>query len=165
MTGGKEDQSSSFVLNISKIYKDSIDMKIISYSINGNSYVKLQDIAQAFNIGVTDDTEDGSIFLQVNWDEWAIKNANPDKIWRVKFNQQLDNKTVNKENIYVRDPYCNNINVNVVLDKNNNDTIIVTPIINYRVQSEYYLYITQNVKSINGKDLKRPISMKFKIID
>jgi uncharacterized repeat protein (TIGR02543 family) len=37
----------------SKIYKDGKEISLTAYIINGNTYLKLRDIAKAFNIGVT----------------------------------------------------------------------------------------------------------------
>jgi len=41
------------VLNTSKIYKDGEEIELTAYTINGNNYFKLRDIAKAFDIGVT----------------------------------------------------------------------------------------------------------------
>lgn len=40
-------------LNTSKIFKDGKEVKLEAYTINGNNYFKLRDLAQAFDIGVT----------------------------------------------------------------------------------------------------------------
>lgn len=37
----------------SKIYKDGVELSLTAYTIGGNNFFKLRDIAQAFNIGVT----------------------------------------------------------------------------------------------------------------
>lgn len=39
-------------LNTSIIYKDGVQLELTAYTINGNNYFKLRDIAEAFNIGV-----------------------------------------------------------------------------------------------------------------
>jgi hypothetical protein len=41
------------VLNTSIILKDGVEVPLTAYTINGNNYFKLRDIAQAFNIGIT----------------------------------------------------------------------------------------------------------------
>ena len=41
------------LLNISKIYKDGAEVSLTAYTIEGNNYFKLRDIAKAFDIGVT----------------------------------------------------------------------------------------------------------------
>jgi uncharacterized repeat protein (TIGR02543 family) len=40
-------------LSTAKIYKDSKEVSLTAYTINGNNYFKLRDIAKAFDIGVT----------------------------------------------------------------------------------------------------------------
>lgn len=63
MTGGREESINSLVLNISMIYKDNVDMQLISYTINGNQYVRLEDIVEILNMGITGDTTGGKIYL------------------------------------------------------------------------------------------------------
>lgn len=41
------------VINTSRIYKDGVEVSLIAYTINGNNYFKLRDVAQSFNIGIT----------------------------------------------------------------------------------------------------------------
>ncbi|NLK35301.1 MAG: hypothetical protein GX301_07630, partial [Gracilibacteraceae bacterium] len=40
-------------LSTSEIYKDGKKISLAAYTINGNNYFKLRDIAKAFDIGVT----------------------------------------------------------------------------------------------------------------
>jgi len=47
---GKE---KTLVVNTSKMYKDGVEVSLIAYTINGNNYFKLRDVAQSFNIGIT----------------------------------------------------------------------------------------------------------------
>ena len=51
VTGNGKEKSP--VLNTSIIYKDGEEVSLNAYTIDGNNYFKLRDIAQAFNIGVT----------------------------------------------------------------------------------------------------------------
>lgn len=48
-------------LNTSAIYKDGEKIQLVAYTINGNNYFKLRDIAQAFDIGITWDGETNTI--------------------------------------------------------------------------------------------------------
>ncbi len=41
------------IVNTSRIYKDGVEVSLIAYTINGNNYFKLRDVAQSFNIGIT----------------------------------------------------------------------------------------------------------------
>lgn len=49
------------VLNTSIIYKDGKELKLTAYTINGSNYFKLRDIAEAFDIGVTWDSNTKTI--------------------------------------------------------------------------------------------------------
>lgn len=49
------------VLNTSTILKDGVELQLSAYTINGNNYFKLQDVAQAFNIGITWDEATNTI--------------------------------------------------------------------------------------------------------
>lgn len=51
---GKGDgKSKTATLSTATIYKDGVVVALTAYTINGNNYFKLRDVAQAFNIGVT----------------------------------------------------------------------------------------------------------------
>jgi hypothetical protein len=54
------------VLNTSKIYKDGEEVSLNAYTINGNNYFKLRDIAQAFDIGITWDETTNTIGIDTN---------------------------------------------------------------------------------------------------
>ena len=55
-------------LNKSKIYKDGIEISLTAYTINGNNYFKLRDLAAAFNIGVTWDGATSTIGINTKID-------------------------------------------------------------------------------------------------
>jgi uncharacterized repeat protein (TIGR02543 family) len=48
-------------LSTSKIFKDGKEISLTAYTINGNNYFKLRDIAKAFDIGVTWDSKTNTI--------------------------------------------------------------------------------------------------------
>lgn len=50
----------------SKIYKDGKEISLTAYTINGNNYFKLRDIAKAFNIGVTWDGTTNTIGIDTS---------------------------------------------------------------------------------------------------
>lgn len=53
-------------LSTSVIYKDGLVEELVAYTINGNNYFKLRDIAKAFDIGVTWDGETGTIGIDTS---------------------------------------------------------------------------------------------------
>lgn len=50
----------------SKIYKDGKEIKLTAYTINGNNYFKLRDLAQVFDIGVTWDNSTKTIGIDTS---------------------------------------------------------------------------------------------------
>ena len=61
-------QEKTSVPNTSIILKDGIQVYLGAYTIDGNNYFKLRDIAQAFNIGVTWDQESKTIIIDTSKD-------------------------------------------------------------------------------------------------
>jgi cold shock CspA family protein len=52
----------------SKIYKDGKEISLTAYTINGNNYFKLRDIAKAFNVGVFWDGKTNTITIDTSRD-------------------------------------------------------------------------------------------------
>lgn len=50
----------------SKIYKDGKEIALTAYTINGNNYFKLRDIAKAFDIGVTWDSATNTVSIDTS---------------------------------------------------------------------------------------------------
>lgn len=65
-TGAKMAQKAT--LNKSVIYKDRHVVSLTAYTINGNNFFKLRDLAQAFNIGVTWDGSTKTIGIDTSVD-------------------------------------------------------------------------------------------------
>lgn len=98
------------------------------------------------------------------WDQWQMKNTtNPMKEWTVKFNLEIDDKTVNGDNIYVTDDDEMLVTGIVPILENDKRTVKVTLKEQYKAGETYNLYITSRVKSIKGESLKRGIKMPFNI--
>lgn len=54
------------LLNISKIYKDGAEVSLTAYTIEGNNYFKLRDIAKAFDFCVTWDDINSTIGIDTS---------------------------------------------------------------------------------------------------
>ena len=85
-----------------------------------------------------------------------------DKVWSVKFNSPIDDKTLisSKESIGVIDLQGNLINTTPIYDSGSN-TVKITPVSNYKPGQVYYLIVGMNIKSNNGKSMKKPVIMRF----
>ena len=53
-------------LSTAKIYKDGKEVSLTAYTINGNNYFKLRDIAKAFDIGVTWDSKTNTVGIDTS---------------------------------------------------------------------------------------------------
>ena len=79
-------------------------------------------------------------------------------VWKIKFNVPLDPKTVNNVTSLNLSPLKTAIRYNSLENE-----IEIEPMEAYAQNESYILNITTNVKSLNGKPLKEPIQVQFKI--
>ena len=86
------------------------------------------------------------------------------KEWVIKFNQQLDKTTVNESNIIVVNSSGEKQNMKVFLD-NDNLSIKLTTEKNYANGESYYIIIKETIKSLSGKQLSKPMLVKFVVED
>lgn len=97
---------------------------------------------------------------------WDMTDVAVDKAFTVTFNSELNEDTVNNQNIYVADKTGNIIeNISVHLSENNNKKVIVENLNEYKQGDVYYLIISNNVKSAKGVKLKNEVKMEFVITD
>ena len=78
------------------------------------------------------------------------KDIEIDKSWKIKFNMQLDESTVNDSNIVVADIDGNSVPISVQLSSNGSD-LVVTPKTQYSYGKTYNLIVKSGLKSISGK--------------
>lgn len=83
-------------------------------------------------------------------------------VWKIKFNVPLDPKTVNNVNLYVTSLNLSPLKTAIRYNSLENE-IEIEPLEAYAQNESYILNITTNVKSLNGKPLKEPIQVQFKI--
>ena len=83
-------------------------------------------------------------------------------VWKIKFNVPLDPKTVNNVNLYVTSLNLAPLKTAIRYNSLENE-IEIEPMEAYAQNESYILNITTNVKSLNGKPLKKPIQVQFKI--
>ena len=89
-----------------------------------------------------------------------ISPVSINKVLTVKFNNSLNSNTINNNNVLVQDENNNAINVNVNIG-DDNKSIIVSPTDNYEYGKSYTLIVTKGVQSSTGKNLLKPVRMKF----
>ncbi len=70
----------SATLSTSKIFLDGSEVKLTAYTINGNNYFKLRDVAQLFDIGVTWDEATSTIGIDTSISYVAPSTNTPSKL-------------------------------------------------------------------------------------
>lgn len=88
-------------------------------------------------------------------------NVPIDKVWTISFSEDIDSRTINHETIYIRDSYGDSVHVRLQADFFNRKQVKVTSSASYKFDSEYYLHMTDGIKSISGKSLNYHTTMKF----
>lgn len=99
----------------------------------------------------------------LSWVQLDTKKGVPqDKIWSIIFTQPINQSTLNKSSIYIRDNNGNMVDTKLSLSENGK-TVKITPISNYTPNHAYYLYITNRLQSTSSSPLSRPKCMTFTI--
>lgn len=125
-------------------------------SINKFSIFKIQFIAilllLLFNSKAVHAQESYKIFP-------AQQNISADKVWSIKFSQDLDPVSVNEKNIRVVDESGNSLQTSLNCS---GSTVVIKPINNYDSGKTYTILI-DNIKSSKGTALKLPGKMNFTV--
>ncbi|MBB4823241.1 hypothetical protein HNO89_000459 [Sporosarcina luteola] len=96
--------------------------------------------------------------------EWAFQSIDQvDKAWSIKFNLQLDGDSLTSTSIYITDG--TNIHPSTSRLTGNGKEVQVVPSNPYEVGKAYWVMITNQVKSSDGKPLKTPIEVPFQVVD
>ncbi|MCY6959216.1 N-acetylmuramoyl-L-alanine amidase [Clostridium brassicae] len=87
-------------------------------------------------------------------------NVDVNKIWTVKFNNELDKSTIDgSDNILILDDKGSKVNIKI--EYQDNKTLLISPVNNYEYGKIYTLVVKDTVKSKSGKGMKETIQMKF----
>lgn len=84
-----------------------------------------------------------------------------DKSWDIKFNMDIDDSTLNSNNVFITDSNGSKIDCKVSLaDTGETDIITISPNNKYLSGNKYTLYV-KDIKSANGNSLKEKVTMDF----
>lgn len=87
------------------------------------------------------------------------------KDWTIRFNMNIDESTINEENIYILDSEGNRNDCEIAFpDIEEFNFINITPVSNYNSGEEYTLYI-KDVRSTSGKGLEEVVTMNYTTIN
>ena len=101
--------------------------------------------------------------LDVRAQKWKDQNNVPvNKDWSIKFNDLIDPKSINKENVFIKNEN-GEVLENITLTNKDNIVTVEAPLEDYVKGETYFLYVSDKVKSKEGHSLKQPIVMKFTI--
>lgn len=93
-----------------------------------------------------------------------VKAVEPFKVWTATFNKALDARSVNEQNVFVKDSEGNVVPVKVGLGKDGTSIIINPPEGGYTPGKQYTLVISDQVRSIYGHRLSQPYLHTFTIL-
>ncbi|GAB6148901.1 Ig-like domain-containing domain [Clostridium novyi] len=85
------------------------------------------------------------------------------KEWTIKFNMKLDKDTINNNNIIVVTKDGERQDIDIKLN-DDGKSIKIKPKKNYKDERDYYIVVKNDVKSISGKNLNKPVYGKFTVI-
>ncbi|MED4454490.1 DUF5050 domain-containing protein [Metabacillus fastidiosus] len=91
-----------------------------------------------------------------------FSNVKPNKKWTVTFNLELNESSINKNNIYVLDENGELVSAIPELSENKKQIYVQPPAELYQKGKTYYLFL-ENILSYKGKSLKEPTRIKFTI--
>ncbi len=96
-----------------------------------------------------------------SWRDWEEKlNVAVDHKWTITFNYFLKPESVNSNNIYIKDETGEPVGTRLEINPDGK-SVQVIPHANYEHNQVYYLYITKDLSSADGRKLKENIRMKF----
>ena len=146
-------------------YNGEVYVKDIAYSSDGKVYFAFIDSGVAVYSGESFNAVDGdrpNDSEYILWDKIEQESFASDKVWTISFNQELDETTVNENNICIyKGNETNKILVN--LEVLNNKQIKISFPAGYISGEYYHMYIKTGIKSKTGNVLKKGIKMTFYI--
>lgn len=105
------------------------------------------------------------VFGESGYEDWSeIKTGvSPDKIWTITFNEELEEASVNAQNIFVKDDNGTLVSLSLYLDQEKTKVQVLPPSGGYSFGETYFLYIKDTVESAKGKALSKGLRMQFTI--
>ncbi|OLN24110.1 hypothetical protein BTO30_01470 [Domibacillus antri] len=102
---------------------------------------------------------------KTTWTDFSAKDVKTDKVFTVQFNFPVDPQSVNSTNIYVaadKDGINRIPEAQVYVNAENNQLIHIAPGISWP-PGTYYLFVTNQLKSTDGKTHNKNIRMPFTV--
>ncbi|WP_052107648.1 Ig-like domain-containing protein [Clostridium novyi] len=82
------------------------------------------------------------------------------KSWTIKFNKNLNNKSINNDNIYIKDDKGKKIKTSLFTE---NNSVTLIPVENYKDECSYTVCVNKGIKGEKNNSLKEDVYMKFNV--
>lgn len=122
--------------------------------------MKKSNFLKAFLITFIVLTFSGNVYAN---DFGAPQIVNPNKMWTIKFNHDIEYDNNLNELIIVRDSKGKAADTKILMGEDDKTLLVYPPNEEYVLGESYNLYIDKKIKSIEGNSLKESINMKFTI--
>ncbi len=109
------------------------------------------------------DTRDGAIQKFSGVELNPMDNLPADKEFTIYFNDVLHEMYIDSRFIYVKDAAGKPVDVSVARGRDPESVVVKAPAGGYAPGKSYYLYISDNIESLSGKRMKKPVRMRFTI--
>ncbi|WP_077214993.1 Ig-like domain-containing protein [Bacillus dakarensis] len=96
-------------------------------------------------------------------DKGTRTNIAADKTWKIEFNDQLLDETVNSQAIRVLDQNGEVVKVEFDITDDGKSVLVSPSDTLYETGKTYYLLVGNSIRSEEGKELKEAVSIKFTI--
>ena len=105
-----------------------------------------------------------TVFAEGTYTNFPETNVSPLHEFTITFNLEVDGSTINDENIYVMTDNQEVVNGTMAYQERNKKSVkVLAPKEGYKVGKTYFLHVENGVKTVDGKELKNPVKMKFTI--
>ncbi|WP_446898258.1 N-acetylmuramoyl-L-alanine amidase [Clostridium sp. LBM24168] len=102
-----------------------------------------------------------SVYAASNYNGATIgNNVEINKVWKITFNKELDESSVNSSTIVVKDSGGNIVQTNLTVE-NNRCIVDIAPVGNYQYGQAYDVTVKSGVKTATGNILEKDVNLKF----
>ncbi|MCI2202339.1 Ig-like domain-containing protein, partial [Clostridium sp.] len=101
------------------------------------------------------------VYAAGNFDGATIgNNVEISKVWKITFNKELDESSVDSSTIVVKDSSGNVVQTNLTVE-DNGCIVDIVPVGNYQYGQAYDVTIKSGIKTMAGDVLKKDVNVKF----
>lgn len=106
---------------------------------------------------------DRGTVLAANFD-YEYNDVSIDKKWTITFSENINFKTIDYETIQMKDGYGDDVRISLRTNPFERTKVMIEMLTPYKYDTEYFLYVTDKIKSQSGQFIKNPVNMKFRTV-